>query len=103
MAFPKYKQLPEDTNFANLWENEYKPLILSYYQVPLDIVAKVFGASVTKIQEQLRSGLYDYGVARPNSGGQFSYEVYPLRLIAFVEGTMAQTRKTAYATTSSKT
>jgi hypothetical protein len=82
----KPKTIPAGTNYLERWENEYKPLILSYYEVPIDVVAMVLGISITKIQEQLRSGLYDYGIARPCRGGHYRYEIFPLRLIAFVEG-----------------
>jgi len=82
----KPKTLPTGQNYLDLWEREYKPLILSYYEVPIEVVSTVLGISVTKIQEQLRSGLYDYGIARPCPGGHFRYEIFPLRLIAFVEG-----------------
>jgi hypothetical protein len=82
----KPKMLPIGTNYLEVWEQEYKPLVLSYYEVPIEIVSRVLGISVTKIQEQLRSGLYDYGVARPCPGGHYRYEFFPLRLIAFVEG-----------------
>ena len=82
----KPKQFPTGTDYLTVWENKFKPLILSYYEVPIDVVAEVLGISVTKVQEQLRSGLYDYGVARPCLGGTYRYEVIPLRLIAFIEG-----------------
>lgn len=93
MARTKPKRIPEGSNYLTLWETEYKPLILTYYEVPLEVVAEVLGSSITKVQEQLRSGLYDYGVARPCAGGTFRYEVLPLRLIAFVEGSMGNPRK----------
>jgi hypothetical protein len=51
---------------------------------------KAFGYSVTKVQEQLRSWQYEYGVARPCKGGHYSYEVIPLRLIAYVEEDVAK-------------
>ena len=86
MPRAKPKQTPHGESYLNLWENEYKPRILTYFQVPLEVVAETIGISVTKVQEQLRSGLYSYGIARPCPGGQYSYEVYPLWLIAFVEG-----------------
>ena len=82
----KPKTLPEGKTYLELWEKEYKPLILSYYEVPIEVVAKVLGTSVTKIQEQLRSGCYSYGVARPCPGGNYRYEIMPLRLIAYIEG-----------------
>ena len=86
MARVKQKPLPADTNYLTLWQSEYKPAILAYHQVPIDVVAKALGISVTTVQEQLRSGLYDYGVARPCSGGSYRYEFFPLRLIAYIEG-----------------
>jgi len=86
MARIKPKQLPVGTTYQTLWEREYKPAILSYHQVPIEVVATVLGISVTTVQEQLRSGLYDYGVARPCSGGSHRYEFFPLRLIAYIEG-----------------
>jgi hypothetical protein len=86
MARIKQKPLPTDQNYLNLWEQQYKPTILSYHQVPIDVVAKALGISVTTVQEQLRSGLYSYGVARPCVGGSYRYEFFPLRLIAYIEG-----------------
>jgi PP-loop superfamily ATP-utilizing enzyme len=85
----KPKQLPDGQNYLDLWETEYKPLILSYYEVPIEVVSIALGISVTKVQEQLRSGLYNYGVARPCAGDSYRYEFFPLRLIAFVEGKMS--------------
>ena len=82
----KPKQLPAGITYQTLWEREYKPAILSYHQVPIEVVAKALGISVTTVQEQLRSGLYGYGVARPCSGGSYRYEFFPLRLIAYIEG-----------------
>jgi hypothetical protein len=86
----KSKQLPEGTSYLDLWELEYKPSILSYHQVPIEVVATALGISVTTVQEQLRSGLYGYGVARPCSGGSYRYEIMPLRLIAYIEGRMSR-------------
>jgi len=86
MARLKPKQVPEGTDYSTLWETEYKPLILSHYEVPIEVVAEVLGIGVNKVQEQLRSGEYKYGVARKCPGGTFSYEVIPLRLIAHIEG-----------------
>ena len=86
MARTKPKQLPTGLSYLDLWEREYKPMILSYYEVPIEVVATVLGISVTKVQEQLRSGHYGYGVARPCTGGTYRYEVMPLRLIAYIEG-----------------
>ena len=86
MARIKQTRLPAEQNYYHLWQHEYKPAILSFYQVPLDVVAKALGVSVNTVQEQLRSGHYGYGIARPCSGGSYRYEVMPLRLIAFIEG-----------------
>jgi hypothetical protein len=96
MARTKPKQLPAGTNYLERWENQYKPLILSYYEVPIDVVAETLGISVTKVQEQLRSGYYDYGIARPCPGGTYRYEVMPLRLIAFIEGSMNSIKNISY-------
>ena len=86
MARQKPKAVPAGTDYLTLWETEYKPLILSYYEVPIEVVAQVLGTSITRVQEQLRSGLYGYGVARPCPGGHYRYEIMPLRLIAYIEG-----------------
>ena len=93
MARTKPKRLPEGQNYLDLWERELKPLILSYYEVPIEVVATVLGISITKVQEQLRSGLYDYGIARPCPGGSYRYEFFPLRLIAYIEGRMGILRQ----------
>jgi hypothetical protein len=89
LARQKPKKLPEGQSYLDLWERDFKPLILSYYEVPIEVVAQVLGISVARIQEQLRSGMYNYGVARPCAGGSYRYEFLPLRLIAYVEGRMS--------------
>jgi len=88
MARVKPKQLPVGSSYLDLWEKEYKPLILTYYEVPIEVVAEILGVSVTKVQEQLRSGVYDYGIARKCKGDSYRYEFMPLRLIAYIEGRM---------------
>jgi hypothetical protein len=89
MARKKIEKLPEGTSYLELWENEFKPEILSYYgEVPIEVVSKALGISVARVQEQLRSGQYDYGVARKCSGDTYRYEFMSLRLIAYVEGSM---------------
>jgi hypothetical protein len=85
MARVKPKRVPAGKTYIDLWESEYKPDILTYFQIPLEKVAEILGISITKVQEQLRSGLYSYGIARKCGGGQYAYEVYPLWLINFVE------------------
>jgi hypothetical protein len=84
----KPKRLPEGTTYLSEWENKHKPEILSYYEVPIEVVADVLGISVTKVQEQLRSGAYGYGVARKCKGDTYRYEFMPLRLVAYIEGKM---------------
>ena len=86
MARMKPKTTPENKNYLDLWETEYKPQILKYYSPPIELVAEALGMSVTKVQEQLRSGVYNYGVARKCDGDTYRYEFMPLRLIAYVEG-----------------
>jgi hypothetical protein len=88
MARKKQISLPEGKSYLDVWEEEYKPAILAYHQVPIDVVAMALGVSTGTVQSQLRSGLYDYGVARPCAGGDYRYEIMPLRLIAYIEGTM---------------
>jgi hypothetical protein len=84
-------------NYRDLYENELKPIVLSYYgEVPLEVVAKTLGTSVTRVQEMLRSGLYPFGVARPCKGGTFRYEVFPLRFTAYIEGQMGVTNIISY-------
>jgi hypothetical protein len=90
LARIKPNKLPDGQSYLDLWEREFKPLILSYYEVPIEVVSQVLGISVTRIQEQLRSGFYDYGIARPCPGGCYRYEFLPLRLIAYIEGRMSK-------------
>jgi len=96
MARRKQATLPEGKSYLDVWEQEYKPSILSYHQVPLEIVARALGVSVGTVQSQLRSGLYDYGIARPCTGGDYRYEILPLRLIAYIEGTMSSVKNISY-------
>jgi hypothetical protein len=87
MARQKPKQFPDNTDYLREWKTKYKPAILSYHgDIPIEVVAEALGYSVTKVQEQLRSGLYDYGIARKCKGDTYRYEFMPLRLIAYVEG-----------------
>jgi len=90
------KQTPNSKNYLQLWESEYKPQILQYYSPPIELVAEILGISVNTVQEQLRSGLYDYGVARPCAGGTYRYEFMPLRLISYIEGRMSKTNMISY-------
>jgi hypothetical protein len=77
-------------DYLEAWEQVYKPLILSYHgEVPISVVAEVLGISVSKVQEQLLSGAYNYGIARKCDGDTYRYEFAPLRLIAWVEGKMS--------------
>jgi len=86
MARVKPKMVPGG-NFQTHWETVLKPQVLQYYSPPIELVAEVMGISVSKVQEQLRSGLYDYGVARPCVGGSYKYEFHSsLKFIAHIEG-----------------
>ena len=86
MARFKPKTTPEGKSYLDLWETEYKPKILQYYSPPIELVAEVLGISVSKVQEQLRSGAYNYGIARKCDGDTYRYEFMPLRLISYIEG-----------------
>lgn len=82
----KKKSTPVD-NMAKEWETVLKPQILSHRNVPLTLVAEVLDCKVDKIQEMLRSKEYSFGSARMNKYN-YSYDVYPLRFIAWYEGRM---------------
>ena len=70
-----------------LWETGYKPKILISNKVPLPLVAEILGCSVQTVHQMLRSGMYSFGTARKAfSGGKTSYDVFPLRFIAWYEG-----------------
>lgn len=75
-------------NIAAEWEENYKPRILSCRTVPLSLVAEVLDCTIDKVQEMLRSKDYHFGEAREGKYS-FSYDVYPLRFIAWYEGRMA--------------
>jgi hypothetical protein len=69
------------------WETVFKPRVLNCRSVPLTLVSEILDCTVDKVQEMLRSGLYSFGVAR-NGKYECSYDVYPLRFIAWYEGRM---------------
>jgi hypothetical protein len=46
MARVKPKQLPAGITYLGLWESEYKPAILAYHQVPIDVVAYIEGNKI---------------------------------------------------------
>ena len=74
-------------DYSEAWEYVYKPLVLSYHgEVPIDVVAKVLGISVSKVQEQLLSGAYNYGIARKCDGYTYRYEIQAIRFCKWVEG-----------------
>ena len=75
-------------NIADEWETILKPKILSYRQVPVPVAAEVLDCSSERVQEMLRSGMYPFGAARQGSYS-YTYEIYPLRFIAWYEGKMA--------------
>lgn len=83
----KKRNTPVD-NMQKEWEKNFKPRILSCRRVPLTLVAEILDCSVDKVQEMLRSGQYSFGTARQ---GEYScsYDVYPLRFIAWYEGRLA--------------
>lgn len=74
-------------NILEEWEKVLKPKVLSYRQVPVSVVAEVLDCSQERVHEMLRSGMYPFGVARPGRYAN-SYEIYPLRFIAWYEGKM---------------
>lgn len=75
-------------NIAQEWEENFKPRVLGCRQVPLTLVAEVLDCTVDKTQEMLRSGQYHFGEAREGKYA-YSYDVYPLRFIAWYEGRLA--------------
>jgi hypothetical protein len=77
------------TDYSHMWEKVYKPEILKYYSPPIELIAEALGSSVSKVQEQLRSGAYNYGIARKCEGDTYRYEFNSLRFIAWVEGKMS--------------
>lgn len=76
-------------DYSYFWERIYKPEILKYSSPPIELIAEVLGISVSKVQEQLRSGAYNYGIARKCDGNTYRYEFHSLRFIAWVEGRMS--------------
>lgn len=85
---PKCSKITGEKNFLELWENEYKPMILNYREVPVDVVAEIRGTNTDSIKAELRSNQFNYGVARKCEGGKYRYIIEPLRLIAYIEGRM---------------
>jgi len=72
-------------DYLEAWENVYKPLILSYHgEVPISVISTVLNISVSKIQEQLLSGAYNYGIARKCDGDTYRYEFNALRFVAWM-------------------
>lgn len=80
-------KLQEGERIDELWETCYKPKILSYRQVPIELVSEVLGRSVGVIQEMLCSGCYPFGEARQCQYDR-RFEIFPLRFIAWYEGRM---------------
>ena len=85
----KSLQIYHKIDYLYLWEKIYKPEILKYHSPPIELVAEVLGISVSKVQEQLRSGVYNYGIARKCDGDTYRYEFMSLRLIAYIEGRLS--------------
>lgn len=82
----KKKNTPVE-NIQVEWETNFKPRILTCRSVPLTLVAEVLDCTVEKVQEMLRSKEYRFGDAREGKYS-YSYDVYPLRFIAWYEGRM---------------
>lgn len=74
-------------NIEKEWEEILKPKVLSHRRVPVSLVAEILGCSVDKVNEMLRCGHYSFGVARKGEIN-YSYDIYPLRFIAWYEGKM---------------
>lgn len=74
-------------NMEAEWNMDYKPRILSCRSVPLSLVAEILDCTVEKVQEMLRSNEYHFGNAKEGKYS-YSYDVYPLRFIAWYEGKM---------------
>lgn len=74
-------------NIQSEWESVFKPRVLSCRSVPLTLVADVLDCTVEKVQEMLRSKEYHFGEAREGKYS-YSYDVFPLRFIAWYEGRM---------------
>lgn len=74
-------------NIQAEWEGKFKPQVLACRTVPLTLVAEVLDCTVEKVQEMLRSKEYHFGSAREGKYS-YSYDVYPLRFVAWYEGKM---------------
>jgi hypothetical protein len=77
-------------NINSVWETTYKPQILQYKRVPLELVAEVLGhGSVNPVKAMLRTNMFPFGCARRDrEESENVYEVFPLRFIAWYEGKM---------------
>lgn len=82
----RVNQSPVD-NIAELWETDYKPRVLACRSVPIELVAEILGCSVMTVYELITSGKYPFGVCR-DGRYQKSYDVFPLRFVAWYEGKM---------------
>lgn len=74
-------------NMQSEWESVFKPRVLSCRSVPLSLVAEILDCTIDRAQEMLRSKEYHFGVARKGQYS-YSYDVFPLRFIAWYEGKM---------------
>lgn len=72
-------------NISTEWEEKLKPRILACRRVPLELAAEILDCTVPTVQEMLCSGQYAFGKARPGKYSN-SYEIFPLRFIAWYEG-----------------
>lgn len=80
-------ELPEGERMDVLWETYYKPKVLGYKRVPLDLVGEIMGRSKDVVMEMLRSGGYPFGESR-QCKYETRFEIFPLRSIAWYEGRM---------------
>jgi len=84
-----------DTPIDILWESKYKPTILSYKKVPLELVGEVLGIHTDTVRRRAYEGMYDdfAQVIQPTKLRKGDVEVYPLRFIAWYEGRTPQVRR----------
>ncbi len=75
-------------DISEKWETDYKPRILTCQTVPLTLIAEIFGCSVTTVQDMMASEKFPFCVCR-DGRYQKSYDVFPLRFVAWYEGRMS--------------
>lgn len=75
-------------NIAELWESDYKPRVLACPTVPITLLAEIFGCSSDTVRDMLASEKFPFCVCR-DGRYQKSYDVFPLRFVAWYEGRMS--------------